>query len=323
MNRLLENDLYVRLIALFLAVVLWLYVVNEHSPQVQRTFTIPIKYINQSPDLVLMDKVTSVKVKITGLNDNVLAIDQSQIKAEVDLKGAEEGNYYLPLKVSAPFTVKIAEFNPKKVPINLQNIVSKRVALVPQVKGSNLEKKSVSGIASDLKEIKVTGPEKQVDKVRLGLAVVDISQLIGNKTTVKIIPVDELGQAVSDIQVEPKFTQIIVSTLPLKQLAVSPVLVGKPADGYRIKEVTAVPNMVKVSGNHLEKINSLKTLPIDITGLDSNIQKETELILPNGVMALEKQTVKVLLLIEKELQENKDENMEENAAPEEKENPES
>ena len=73
----------------------------------------------------------------------------------------------------------------------------------------------------------------------------------------------------------------------------------------------------------MEKINSLKTLPIDITGLDSNIQKETELILPNGVMALEKQTVKVLLLIEKELQENKDENMEENAAPEEKENPES
>lgn len=228
MNKLLENDLYVRLIALFLAVILWLYVVNEHSPQIQRTFTIPIEYVNLSSNLTLLDKEATVEVKITGLNDNVLALDQSQIKAEVDLKGAEEGNYYLPLKISAPFAVKIAEFNPKKVSISLQNIVRKTV---------------------------------------------------------------------------------------------NPVLVGKPADGYRIKEVTVVPNAVKVSGENVGKISSLKTMPIDITGIDSNIQRETELILPVGIVALEKKSVKVLLLVEKELKESTD--LKENADSDEKEKPES
>lgn len=62
---------------------------------------------------------TSINVEVSGLSDDLIMTDKSDIKATLDLKGYKEGEYTLPLNIVTPENIQIVN-NPINVEISIK-----------------------------------------------------------------------------------------------------------------------------------------------------------------------------------------------------------
>lgn len=81
--------------------------------------------------------------------------------------------------------------------------------------------------------------------------------------------------------------------LDLKFLAKRPVpikvrVIGKPAEGYEIKKITATPDKVEIVGSlrRVESIKEVNTYPVDIDGFKRSLRIKAEFVQPGGDVRL-------------------------------------
>jgi YbbR domain-containing protein len=102
-------------------------------------------------------------------------------------------------------------------------------------------------------------------------------------------------------KISPKSVTVRFEQLVQKRVSVVPVLVGKPATGYRVTQVEVIPSMVTLEGakNQVAMIQVLKTQPLDLTSLRGEIVQERQLALQeSAVKVLEGESVKVVVHLE-------------------------
>ena len=77
----------------------------------------------------------------------------------------------------------------------------------------------------------------------------------------------------------------VARELAYATLPVVPVLTGDPADGYRVTDVSADPQTLTVSGEAaaVERMSSISTMPLDVTGLTEGVDAAVAADLPPGV----------------------------------------
>ncbi len=81
------------------------------------------------------------------------------------------------------------------------------------------------------------------------------------------------------ISIQPSVIKLVLSPIITKLLTVKPIIVGRPALGYKIESIKVIPSKVAVSGpkNELKKIKYVKTLPINIDRASSTVINKVEL----------------------------------------------
>ena len=94
MGKLWNKDFFYKTLAILLAVLLWLYVVN---PTAEKFFTVPVNYYNLKEGLVVVNSAREVDVKVKGTSSVVYSLSSKEIKANVNLATAKLGeqNYYV------------------------------------------------------------------------------------------------------------------------------------------------------------------------------------------------------------------------------------
>ena len=96
MRRLFADDMVLKIISIVVAVVMWLYVMNEQNPQVPYTVRdVPIKMSNLDESKLALkdtDSQYTVNVKVKGRRSLVVDLKPEDIKAEVNLRGRMEGD---------------------------------------------------------------------------------------------------------------------------------------------------------------------------------------------------------------------------------------
>lgn len=149
---------------------------------------------------------------------------------------------------------------------------------------------AVSGHPPERVGVKIRGKWK--DLIRLGLTSpylpIDLAHAVPGtfRSTItaddvanKALP-PELSKlvAVTEVQ-EPRAVELIIEPKREKRVRVAPVFTGAPASGYRMAgAVVVVPESVEVRGPRsvVAPLESLSTLPIDITGEREKIQRQVE-----------------------------------------------
>lgn len=149
---------------------------------------------------------------------------------------------------------------------------------------------AVSGHPPERVGVKIRGKWK--DLIRLGLTSpylpVDLAHAVPGtfRTTItaddiagKALP-PELSKLVTVTEVEePRAVDLVIEPKREKQVRVAPRLTGAPAAGYQVTGwAIAVPESVQVRGpkSVVDPLDSLSTLPIDITGERERIQRQVE-----------------------------------------------
>jgi YbbR domain-containing protein len=106
---------------------------------------------------------------------------------------------------------------------------------------------------------------------------------------VDLVPVDELGDAVGQVVVEPRTAHVTIpvfSDRETRTLPINPVVTGAPAAGFEIGAMTVDPPVILVEGDadELAELVRVDTNPVPMTGASSDRTVEVGLALPTGVL---------------------------------------
>jgi YbbR domain-containing protein len=304
--RWLTSNLGVLLLALLLAVVVWASAVISADPNlVDTSDPVPLQLVNQDTDLLMINEPPeSVQVSLqapTSIWDEIND-DPDSLRAWIDLTGLGPGSYTLPVNVQTSLSpVRILEIFPEEVEVVLEPLLSEQFAVEPIIVGTPPLGYKAGTLEISPEEITISGPASavsQVSSVSAGLDITGITETITR--TVPIQVRDARGELVVGIDVTPRtvtLTQPVSLLGGYKNLVVRVLTTGQVASGYRLTNVSVTPPNVTVFSNDPAQIIALpgyvETLPVDLTGLNDDIEVSVSLNLPEGVSLVSEPSVLV------------------------------
>lgn len=301
MDRLFENDLYLKILSVVLAVVLWFQVMGELNPlmpNVVRDVSIELTNI-QSGIVVIDQQPTTVTVKYSGSG----RIERSDIRATVDLRNAQVGQAKYPVQVALPQGFELVEVVPSQVTVKLDSLAAKQAPVVVNVTGSVAEDYATRPPLVEPTDLRVEGPASRIALVARLIGEVDVTGATGNiNRSVPVRAVDASNNEVRDVSIQPGVVSVMVPVVKLPpgvSVAVKPRLSGTPAPGKEVGTVTVDPPSVKLRGDAtaLAALSNVPTQAIDIGGATATFTQEVPIALPAGAQMAEPSTVRVTVEI--------------------------
>jgi YbbR domain-containing protein len=134
----------------------------------------------------------------------------------------------------------------------------------------------------------VTGPESLVNQVAQAAATIDVSGRTEDvDQAVRLAPRDNRGILIQGVNLDPPITDVLIEVEQerfSRSMAVSPDIVGAPADGYNVASVSVNPPAVTVRGDeaYISGTVSVATKPVDIAGTTDDVVQTVSLDLPKG-----------------------------------------
>ncbi|MGB9825397.1 MAG: CdaR family protein [Desulfofundulus sp.] len=304
MDNWLQKDAVVRVVALLLAFVMWLFVVNEQNPQDTRTILVTPELRNVPTGLVLMSEVKPVTVKLKGRRSELYATGGPELGAYVDLTSAQEGEKPYPVRLtSVPPEVQLVQIVPPEVTVRLESIVQQQLPVELVLRGTPAPGYAAGPPVLSPVQVLVEGPRSRVKMASRAVVRLDTEGAKDNiRVSVPVQILDSKGAPVPEgLRIKPEVVDVSlpVARLPAKLVPVKPQITGEPAEGYKVSQVLVEPATIIISGPAamLAEISSVSTMPLDVSGASINQSGDLRVVLPQDVRA-EVERVRVTAVIE-------------------------
>ncbi|MBP2666053.1 MAG: cdaR [Firmicutes bacterium] len=297
MNYFLGRNLLPKLLAVLVALIVWVFVMNEQNPPVEGTFQVTLSSRNLSEKMVVMEAPETVKIKLRGLRNAIAGAAVKEFRATVDLKGMSTGQYNLPVNVVLPRGYELLEVLPDKVTIRIEALRSRHFTVEPRLSGPIASQMVLGKVEVRPAVTTVTGPQSLIDSIDKVLAPLDIKEQAASfSLTSKLVLLGPDGNELKSLTVEPSQVNVsgnLESGSVNKTVDVKPVLIGNLPDGILLRKVFTEPVKIGLSGPKeiIDKLDSITTVPISLTGITKEVTKEVPLQLPAGVTAVRKTVV--------------------------------
>lgn len=284
--KLTENNRALKLVALAIAIVLWLYVGIEQDPISQRTYNVPITVENLSADKVATVSKERVNVKVMGRETRLDGITSEDFKAYVDLSDAKTGDSEAEVHVSLPNEVYFAKLDPSHVNVYVEqregetmNVDIVRTGMLPD--GITIEDMSV-----EPQNVFVSGNEDALAMVAKAGVAVELDDVYSDsKKDVPVQLYDYEGNIIEpgELKVYPEQVTLNIKVNEAdiqKSVPIQAELVGSLSEGVQVDSVTVDPQTALVEGlpKDLAKITEIKTEPIDLSGIKETTSFTVKLV---------------------------------------------
>jgi len=209
LDRLLERNVILQVVAVILAVALWVTATAEQNPEDQHTFdAVPLGIRDAPEGLAVTGPPRPAKVNITVRCRRRVyeKLDSGSFEAFVSLAGGNEGDCDYPVEVVLPEDVELVEINPASASVTLAKVVEHQMPVDPVLVGNPAEDFVVIRVLCSPERVSVRpepGRELDIDRVRT--APVDISGRTSGLAV--IVPVQEPEGVFS---VEPESVEVTV-----------------------------------------------------------------------------------------------------------------
>ncbi len=294
---LLLRNWRLKVVAVGLAVGMWLAVVYASNPPAIRTVVIThVQVAHLAPGLVLLQRpggTGGVSLEVAGLAANVNAGQQVQreLALSVDLAGiSRAGVYRIPLRVrNTDHQVSVVSA-PSQLTVTIDRRITATVTVHSVPAG-----RPPSGFTASVVEIvpasvRVSGAATLVRRAR---AVIHPT-FTGLKTSLsqpETVSLAGIGQAAATrLVVSPVEVTAVVAITSLQSTRTLPVIVtlagsGQPPAGTQITGIESFPSTIEASGPaaSLNGLNQAATQPIDISTSPVGVTVSVGLVTPAGV----------------------------------------
>lgn len=333
MDRWINNNWFVRIIALFLALLLYISAPENTNPLVPRTHQdrnevqqqqsgksadpasytervvtgIPIKAVYDDERYIVYNLPSETAVTLKGpISDVTRSSVQKDFEVYADLEDLKQGTHKIKLKYRNLNPNLKMDMNPSDVSVTIERKVTKSFPVqVDIVNADQISPGYEAGTpAVKPKTVEVTGPERDIERIaevkaRVNLqgAKDDISQ------TADITLYDKNGNIVPATKVSPSSVSITVPvTSPGKQLPVSIVQSGTPKDGITIKEIKAETDQITAYGPEkvLSDLKKIDDIPLDVSGITDNATVTLDVPVPDGATEVYPKQIKVRVTVDKQ-----------------------
>jgi len=300
MGRFNGENISGKVLAVVLAIILWVYVMNEQNPPVEQTITIKLEVRGVTQGLYVTDSPESVKIRFRGPRSIIAGLREQDLGAYVDVRTLGEGEHAVPVKTVTPVSLEILEVVPKVVNVRLENQISRQLPVSPRFTGAPAIGVVVNKATIKPNVVTVTGPKSLIDSIDTIAVAINMD---GRDKDVVVEGTPRAymnnGGVLDQISVAPEKVQVEMSIQKnaVKRVEIKPVVFGEPAAGAVISRIIAEPGQVEIQGQTeaLRTTDWLYTMPIEVTGQAKDIVRDVKLQPREGIVAPD--TVKVTIQI--------------------------
>src|ERR1043166_253100 len=170
-RKLFLEDWGLKLLALVIAVALWLGATGQNKPVTLRVSGVQLNFLQPNGLEISNDPPTTVDVILTGSKDKLDRIGPRDLIANVDISDQRVGERVIKLtldrvKVDLQEDVKIQGFHPASVPIRLEPVVEVPVEVEVKFEGKLPEGYEVTGVDVNPAKVRLRGPADRVNALR-------------------------------------------------------------------------------------------------------------------------------------------------------------
>jgi YbbR domain-containing protein len=307
-SRLLGAIVYnwpLKLMALALATLLYAGLVFSQNAQT-RPVSVQIVAANQPAGTILigsLPEVTDIRYFVTDQTD--VTFTSSNFSAQVDLSRVQAGpeSQSVPVTVvSADPRIQVLSATPAFVSVRLEQVEPKDVTVVV-IPGAVPDGLEIRPPQQSIQTATVRGAESDVARVTQVRAIVPIDASgIDIDRDFTLTPVDELGEPVRGVDVEPstvRVTMVVFKDRTTATVPIVPTIVGELGAGFEVVRVSVSAPVVSLEGDasDLANLTTARTQPISIAGRTSDLDTTVGFDLPNGVTAVAPQQVVVHVFV--------------------------
>lgn len=284
-----QKNMPAKILALILAVVLWVYVMNDQNPMIESSVEVPLEVRNQPAATALLDVPDKVKIKVRAPRNLLINLQNQEIKAYIDLKGIGEGRSTVKIYTTVPTNLEVAEVFPERVNLRVEPIIARQVPLEVRLGGTPSVGTMVSKVSAAQQAVSIEGPQNVLESVTKVVAVVDISGRgadFNAEATVQALNAND--KIVEGVKVAPEHVSVavqIMQGITKKTAEIKALTFGDLPKGFRIESINTQPSKVEVRGSDkvLDKLEFVYTEPVNLTGLDKDTEIEVPLQAKDGV----------------------------------------
>ena len=317
----LTNNIGLKFLAVLIALVLWLAIVNVNDPEKTITVSnIPISVTNESA-ITSRDMVYNVKseqylnITVSGKRSIVSNLSAEDFRATASLKELSKVNS-IPVDVTTKNAslgrkITIVKQSAQTILVDVENVEEKDFTdLVVEYTGKVADG-YVAGLSSmSTDEVTVKAPTSIIDKIE---KVAVRCSLDGTNTNISkkcpVILYDKNDKEIKsdEIELSDKKIRVNVNVLRAKQVPISTINkdeLGKPADGYVVDDVILSSDSITVYGSE-ESLDSIESLDIqddiDVSDAKGDVTQNIDVTgkLPKGLSVSGESTITVKVLIKK------------------------
>ena len=299
------------ILALVLAIVVWISAVTAANPNVERTRVVDLDIVGLDPDMLIVGNIpTQVRVTLEAPSSVMDSIDASEnaVQSWVDVAGLEPGSHDLMVQVQinpAFRPVRQGSVIPELIEVTLEPLLTRTYPVNLEVTGDPAVGYQKGRLISEPSSVTVSGAESIVTQIEQVGASVDISGATETiERSVPLVALDQQGEPVSGVNITPAevaLTQPIFLQGGYRNVIVRVETVGQPANGYKLTNITVSPLNVVVFSSDPQLVNDLpgyvETEPVDLTGAVDDIDTYVAITLPDGVTMVGDQFVLVQVSI--------------------------
>ena len=169
LRRVFLEDWSLKLLSLAIAIVLWLLVTGQNEP-VTAHVNVQLNFIRPQSLEISNDPPRTVDVMLTGSRNKLDDLTSLDLVATVDISDQRAGERVLRLadkaQISLPQGIKVDGFQPSAIPIRLEPIIDRQVAVEPKLEGKPADGFEVYAVHSSKGSVAVRGPASRVNALQ-------------------------------------------------------------------------------------------------------------------------------------------------------------
>ncbi|HAZ90767.1 MAG TPA: hypothetical protein DCX21_02225 [Eubacterium sp.] len=311
MRNLFLKNIGLKLLALLLAVFIWMAIVNINDPSERKTISnIPVTVYNtevftdKGYMYSIVDDTNVISVEVKGPRSVVEKLKASDFVAKATIPNEFSTSAKIDVDCKKSFSGINVSVTPQisEVKFDVQNLITKTHDITVELKGDTAEGyyTDSSLVSISPSTIKISGPEKIVDSIKEVKMIYDVT---GENTsiTASVTPVflDADGNVVkkNNLTLSRDTITVRIDMYKVKTVPVKFAYTGVVKDGYKLKTFKSDIDKVRIAGTatELAKITSvdIPATLIDITDLTGAKTYEVNVsqYIPTTVIAVDEKNV--------------------------------
>lgn len=301
-----KENLPARIICLLVACGLWVYVMTDQNPIMERNVEVRLQQMNLPNHMMAFNVPDKVVVKVRGTRTKVSDNLENKIVATLNMKTATEGQQTIPVKVSFA-NGDVVQVIPSEVSVYVDTVSEKKVPVVTRIVGAISNDMTIGHSTITPPQVTLRGATHRIDKVNKVVAPIDVTDHQGDfQTESELVAVSEDGYDIPNMKIIPERVMVqatMVSQMLSVDIPVKLVMSGELPKGIIVTKSEVLPDKVRITAppSMLKELKAINTKPVDVSKLEGSMVVAAELDLPEKVIP-ELRTVQIRLSVERQNQ---------------------
>lgn len=167
MKKIILENLGLKLAAVFLSIVLWLFVTSRGQSEISLDVPVEFKNIPSGIEIVSYS-IKSIGLNLRGQERLLKKVKPSDITVSLDLTKAKPGEstYYIQREdILLPHTITVTNIYPSSINVVTEETVRKTVRIIPVVTGEPESGFSVKAVSVNPSNIEVEGIKREISRI--------------------------------------------------------------------------------------------------------------------------------------------------------------